>query len=76
MGRLPRVAAVLAVLAMAGCTYVVNDPTSTAVLAKCHGDLLNSFCQVAQPPGTVVVGFGGTIASPVGAAMTVRGLLP
>ena len=45
-----------AVLAIAGCahTYDLQAPDGTK-LATCYDGALQSFCQVAQPPGTTVL---------------------
>ena len=45
-----------AVLTITGCahTYDVQAPDGTK-LATCYDGTLQSFCQVAQPPGTTVL---------------------
>lgn len=51
----------MALGALCGCTSAVLDPVDGSVMGKCYGGLFNSFCIVASPKGSVVVGGTGVI---------------
>ena len=52
---------VVAMTLLSACTAAIHDPVDGSVLAKCYDGVLISFCQVRQPPGTVVTSAGGIV---------------